>query len=98
LPIFCCSHTDYHPREELAKFGYKQVKTVQNVKNPNKLQEAIVEKWKLQTFFLKTWQLLCIFNLKNPAYSVLLDIFFCDYDAKLFAKKNNDWLGCFQIP
>jgi hypothetical protein len=51
--ILCCSHTGYHPREELAKFGYRQVRTVQNVKNPSKLQQAIVEKWKLQMFFLK---------------------------------------------
>jgi hypothetical protein len=48
--ILCCSHTGYHPREELAKFGYRQVRTVQNVTNPSKLQEAIVEKWKLQIF------------------------------------------------
>jgi hypothetical protein len=50
--ILSCSHTGYHPVEELAKFGSRQVKTVQNVKNASKLQEAIVEKWKLQTFFL----------------------------------------------
>lgn len=51
--ILCCSHTGCHPREELAKFGYRQVRTVQNVKNPSKLQQAIVEKWKLQMVFLK---------------------------------------------
>ncbi len=91
--ILCCSHTGYHPREELAKFGYRQVRTVQNVKNPSRVEQAIVGKWKLQMFFFKIWQLLCIFLLKKSCVLCPTRYIFCDYHAKLFAKKNIDWLG-----
>jgi hypothetical protein len=40
----------------------------------------------------------CAFLIKKILYTLSCLIFFGDYHAKLFAKKDIVWLGCFQIP
>ncbi len=50
LPILWCSHNGNHPQEELAKFGYKSERKVENLKN------LVIFLWNAGTFF-KIWKI-----------------------------------------